>query len=196
VIEDSLTVDDVRVPVNELKLGELLLLVAEELQDDRFGGATKVNKVMFFAEFAHVRLTGRPITGAPYQKLPHGPAPRRLQPVRERLVREGAATVVTESVLGREQHRLRPLRAARRELFTETELGVIGDALALLRDRTGTEASRLSHEEAAWQLVEEGETIPFVAAYLAPDQTRSSPRIRERAAAIARKYALRAEPQG
>lgn len=80
ITEDSLLNDDIRVSVNELKLSELLLLLAEELADDRFGGATKANKVMFFAEYANMRLTGRPITGARYQKLKQGPAPRRLLP--------------------------------------------------------------------------------------------------------------------
>jgi antitoxin SocA-like protein len=190
-VEDSLRVDDVRTQPNEAKLAELLLLVAEELADDPFGGAVKVNKVLFFAEFAHMRMTGRPITGVPYQKLPYGPAPRRLPPVRDYLIRTGAATLEKESILGREQHRLRPSRPARREMFAETELQAVTDALALLKDRTATDVSALSHEELGWQLVEEGENIPFVTAYLDPDQTRMSKRIRERAQEIAEQYADR-----
>jgi hypothetical protein len=132
-VRDSLMRDDVSVRVDEDKLGELLLLVAEELEDDRFGGATKVNKVLFFAEFAHMRLTGRPITGAPYQKLERRPAPRRLRPVRDRLLTSGDASLDTETVLGFKQHRLRANRPARREVFSETELKAVQDAIALLR---------------------------------------------------------------
>jgi hypothetical protein len=129
-------------------LGELLLLVAEELRGDRFGGATKVNKVLFFAEFGHMRLTGQPITGSPYQKLAYGPTPRRLLPVRQHLLSSGAATLVTETVLGYQQCRLLPNRPARRDLFTETELQAVTDAIALLKDRTAADVSSLSHEEA------------------------------------------------
>lgn len=107
----SLRANDLPDPADEAKFAELLLLVAESLAADRFGGTTKVNKALFFAEFAHVRNTGRPITGARYQKLPHGPAPRRLLPVRAHLIETGAAALVEESVLGYEQHRLQPLRA-------------------------------------------------------------------------------------
>lgn len=188
---ESLAVDDVRVEPDEAKLGELLLLVAEDLADDLFAGAVKLNKVLFFAEFAHMRITGRPITGAPYQKLRHGPAPRRLIPVRERLVESGAATLEPEVVLGGTQHRLLPKRPARRDIFSETELQAVADAVATLRGRTGTEASDLSHEELGWQLVGEGENIPFVTAYLDPDQGRTSPVTRSRAARIAEEYAGR-----
>ena len=65
---------------DEAKFTELLLHVADRLRNDRAGGATKLNKVLYFADFAHVRRHGRPISGAEYQKLAHGPAPRPLRP--------------------------------------------------------------------------------------------------------------------
>lgn len=71
---------------DERKFTELLLYVASRLEADRAGGAVKLDKVLFFADFAHVRRHGVPITGADYQKLEHGPAARRLLPVRNSLV--------------------------------------------------------------------------------------------------------------
>ncbi len=84
---------------DERKFTELLLYVATRLQGDRSGGATKLNKILFFADFAHVRR-GAPITGAEYQKLEHGPAARRLRPVRDRLIANGDAELVDEEFLG------------------------------------------------------------------------------------------------
>lgn len=49
---------------DERKFTELLVHVPARLQSDRSGGATKLNKVADFADFAHVRRTGSPITGA------------------------------------------------------------------------------------------------------------------------------------
>ena len=190
-VADSLDVDDIGARPDEGKLAELLLVVAEELADDRFGGATKVNKVLFFAEFAHVRMTGRPITGAVFQKLRHGPAPRRLVPARERLLAQGDAVLEREVVLGREQHRLRPLRPAQRDLFSTSELQAVTDAVAWLSGRSGSEVSALSHEEPGWQLVGEGENIPFATAYLMTDQLSGSPRVKARAEQIAAAYARR-----
>ena len=67
---------------DEAKFAELLLYVARRLDGDPAGGAVKLNKVLFYAEFAHVRAHGQPISGAEYEKLENGPAPRRLLPVR------------------------------------------------------------------------------------------------------------------
>jgi len=161
IVAKSLGATDIDLQPDEGKLAELLLLVAEALKEDRFAGATKVNKVLFFAEFAHVRQTGRPITGVPYQKLVNGPAPRRLVPVRDRLIASGDAVLETEAVLGRTQHRLRALRKPDLSRFSGTELAAVRDALELLSGRTGNEASRLSHEEAGWRMVGEREDIPY-----------------------------------
>ena len=60
---------------DEAKFTEMLLYVADKLGDDRAGGATKLNKILYFAEFAHVRRHGRPISGADYFRLDQGPAP-------------------------------------------------------------------------------------------------------------------------
>src|SRR5687768_11986209 len=110
-----------RFPYDEAKFTEMVLYVAARLRDDRSGGATKLNKVLYFADFAHVRRHGRPISGADYQKLPQGPAPRRLKPVRQRLVDAGDATVETEDFLGYQLHRLVPGREADVSLFDEHE---------------------------------------------------------------------------
>lgn len=119
---------------NEGKFTELILFVAERLRSDLSGGATKLNKVLFFAEFIHVRRTGRPISGAEFQKLEHGPAPRRLKPIRELLVSAGEAEVVRELDLGYTMARLLPLRTADTSSFTESEIESVEEAL---RDSTG-----------------------------------------------------------
>ncbi|MFA5885459.1 MAG: Panacea domain-containing protein [Acidimicrobiia bacterium] len=140
---------------DEAKLTELVLLVADRLRDDRAGGATKLNKVLSFADFAHCRRTGHSITGAEYQKLPQGPAPRRLLPIRDRLLRGGGAEV-----------------------------------LADLAHLTAKHVSDLSHAEPGWLLVDDGETIPYEAALIAPYQHDPTSSIEKRGAAIALAYGL------
>ena len=49
---------------DESKFAEMLVLAAELLASDHRGGATKLNKLLYFADFAdfaHVRTHGRPI---------------------------------------------------------------------------------------------------------------------------------------
>lgn len=177
------------VTYSERKFTELLLYVAGRLAGDRAGGATKLNKVIFFTEFTHVRRHGSAISGCEFQKLEHGPAPRQLLPVRRRLVESGDAEIVTEDFLGREQHRLVPRREADMSVFSEDERQTIDDVLAQLAGLTGTQVSELSHEEPAWNLTEIGETIPYGAALLGAKQV-STPTSRRLSREVAERYGI------
>lgn len=169
---------------DERKFTELLVYVASHLRADRSGGATKLNKVLFFADFAHTRRFGTPITGAEYQKLEHGPAARRLRPVRDRLIENGEARLDDEEFLGYRQHRLVPRRDADLAVFSDDELATIDNVLADLDGLNARQISDLSHDEAGWRLVDFGDTIPYEAALVGARQvsTPTSQR-REREAA-------------
>lgn len=171
------------------KFAEMVLHVAGRLQDDRAGGATKLNEVLFLAEFTHLRRHHQVISGCEFQKLPHGPAPRQLLPVRQKLVDSGAAALVEEDFLGRPQYRLIPSRAADLDLFTDEERQTIEDVLDQLAGMTGALVSELSHQEPGWRLTEVGETIPFSTAFLDFPQVRTptSERLSE---AVAERYHL------
>lgn len=152
---------------DEDKLAELILYVADRIRDDPTGGATKINKILYFAEFAHIRSHGSPITGAVYQRLPRGPAPRRLPPVRQRLIESGAAELDVDTYFGYPLHRLLPKRPADVAKFSKSEIQAVDQVVDALRGKTAEEVSHLSHQEKAWQLVETYEDIPFSAAFLA-----------------------------
>lgn len=155
---------------DESKFTEMVLYVTAHLHDDRAGGATKLNKVLYFADFAHMRRTGRPITGAVYQRLPHGPAPRRLVPVRDGLIARGEAEVVVERYLGFTQRRLVPRRSADLSVFTDDERATIDNVLDDLQSLTAAQVSDLSHVEPGWRLTTPGEAIPYSAATVAMRQ--------------------------
>jgi hypothetical protein len=172
---------------NEAKFTELVVLAADRLRDDRAGGATKLNKVLFFIEFTHLRRHHALISGCTFQKLAHGPAPRQLLPVRTRLIEAGEAELTTEDFLGRPQHRLVPRRSARLELFDASELQTVDDVLEQLRDMNALQVSELSHEEPGWRLTELAETIPFSTAFLNFPQV-STPVSRRLAQSVAERY--------
>jgi hypothetical protein len=169
-------------PYDEERFAELLLHVAAATADDPRGGAVKVNKCLYFADFAAVRILGHPITGAEYQKLAWGPAPRRLLPVRNRLVASGDAKLEQRvDPFGYEHDQLVPLRAARTDVFEPDELVVANDVIDALQDLTAVQVSELSHHEAGWKLVDEGETIPYELAFVtSPDDVVLTPRMQER----------------
>src|SRR5205807_5890727 len=105
-------------------------------------GATKLNKCLYFADFAAVRRLGRPITGAAYQKLRFGPAPQRLAPVRDRLLRDRDARLDERvDALGYVHHELIPQREPRTDLFTADELRLVDEVIEALREMSAAEVS-------------------------------------------------------
>ena len=179
--------DPMDVAYVEDKFAELLLHVSSRLQGDRAGGATKLNKVLFFVEFTHLRRHHQVVSGCQFQKLPHGPAPHQLLPVRRRLIDSGAAELIEEDFLGRPQHRLVPKRAADLAWFTSEEMQTIEDVLDQLEGMTGTQVSELSHQEPGWRLTEIGETIPFSTAFLDFPQT-ATPTSERLSKSVAERY--------
>ncbi|MDP9401914.1 MAG: Panacea domain-containing protein [Actinomycetota bacterium] len=173
---------------SEEKFVEVLLYVAKRLEGDPSGGSLKINKAMFNADFGHMRAYGRPITGAEYQKLPHGPAPRRLLPVRKQLVRSGDAMVCEDSYLGKTLVRLVARRDPDLSRLEPSEKELLDQALAEMQGRTGTDVSEASHREPGWQMVDEGETIPYETAFLRPPVMTE--RIRNRILALAAEHGL------
>lgn len=167
---------------DEAKFTEMLMYVAQLLGDDERGGATKLNKALWYAEVRCMRRYGHPITTAEYQKLPWGPAPRRLVPVREALIENGEARTVQDG----DQERLIALRLPDLSLFEQEELRVIEDVVRWLRDMPAWKVSELSHGEPGWFLAEEGGTIIPEMAYLRPGVLL--PEVRERARQLAAKY--------
>lgn len=141
-----------KIEYDEAKFTELMVYVATRMANDASFGATKLNKVMFFADFWHYAQYGRPITGAEYQKLINGPAPRRLLPVQD--------------ALSYQQKRFVPLREPNLAIFTAQEIDFVDHVINILRDSTATRVSQLSHQLAAWQMAEVGGTIPYNAIFI------------------------------
>ena len=174
---------------DETKFTEMLLYVAGKLGDGRAGGATKLNKVLYFADFAHVRRHGRPISGAEYFRLDQGPAPRRLKPVRQRLLDNGDAALVVEDFLGYSLQRLVPRREPDLSCLTPLELQTIDDVLGDLANLTAKQVSDLSHEDPAWRHTDDMQTIPYELALVAKEQV-VTPAAAELAEATARRYGV------
>jgi uncharacterized phage-associated protein len=151
---------------DEAKLAELLLYVADALMEDPAGGATKVNKVLYYAETAHVRAHGVPITGGPYRKLPNGPAPTFLVQIRNRLIANDEAELRHDEYFGYALDRLVPLRAIDRDLFTLSERHTTDQVVKAFWGMTAQQLSDRSHKERPYILAKDDEDIPLYTAFL------------------------------
>lgn len=165
---------------DEERFAEVVLYVAKRLEADPAGGATKLNKILYFADFAHQRGHARPITSAEYQRLEWGPAPRRIVAVRDKLVERGDAALRVDTYFGHRQDRIVPLREPEVSSLGAEELETLDQVIQVLWGKTATELSQCSHEDMAWQLVGTGQTIPYEFAYALPSRLTSRLRARLR----------------
>jgi uncharacterized phage-associated protein len=148
------------------KFKELILYVAQESEFDPSFGAAKLNKILFFSDFLHYREHGTSITGETYFKLEHGPAPRAMVPAIRELEAEGACLLIERTHHGYVRKRLLVKREANLDLFTAKEIAHVGSILRLLRDRSASEVSDLSHHFIGWKTARTQEDIPYETVFL------------------------------
>ena len=145
-----------------------MLYVAKRSQFDPNFGGTKLNKILFYADFCAFGRYGKPITGAEYIKQEFGPTPKRLIPVRKQLESRKEAAVQRVAILGMEQQRLVALRDPDLSLFTGPEIALVDEVLEFLRGKTAKEVSELSHNR-AWRVARPGQSIPYETVFLSDD---------------------------
>jgi len=151
---------------DDVKLGELMLYVAQRSKDDPFFGATKLNKILYHADFGAYRRWLRPITGHAYFRLKEGPAPQVLVKVRARLLEDEAASLKNVEVFGHKQKRLEANRPANQSLFTNEELALVEDVIQSMQGMTAAQVSAASHQLPGWRAAKDREVIPYETAFL------------------------------
>lgn len=152
--------------VNAQKLKELMLYVAKRSEDDPRFGAIKLNKILFYADFAAYRELGKSITEANYYNLEEGPVPKALFHLRDELLDRGEARLVKEVSFGHEQVRLIANREPSMDLFDPAEIAIVDRVIKMLWPLNNTEASRKSHREFGWKLTNRDELIPYTTAWI------------------------------
>lgn len=154
---------------DEEKFAELVVYIAQKSEGDPRFGAVKLNKILYFSDFAAYRLYGRPITGSQYQHLPEGPAPTALLPIRQKLLNKKRIKIVQAQYYAGVQHRINALRPADETIFSPEELMVVDEVVKWLWNYSGREVSDLSHKEPGWLLTDEGQIIPYRTAWLSSE---------------------------
>jgi len=126
-------------------------------------GATKLNKVLWFADARHYVMHGKPITGASYSRERHGPVPHRIAEVRDELQEAGLISVWKEPYFGAEITRFTTDSPPDISMFTADELSVADWWIKHIADEhTARSISELSHNY-TWEVAGVGENIPLYA---------------------------------
>ncbi len=145
------------------KLDALVHYVCAKCADPEKLGATKLNKILWFADvFAFARY-GQSVTGATYIKRQFGPVPLRINAARSRL-RDRGAIVERQVMVGSfMQTQLISMLSPNISIFSSEEVSLIDDVIhSVVNDHTAKSISDLSHN-LVWESAAIGEQIPIAA---------------------------------
>ena len=107
--------------LNKTKALETLLFVCNRLE---VADKHKVSKILYHADKAHLENYGRMITGDKYVKMPHGPVPSWIYDV----IKENEKNPQVIQVDG---YNLKPLREAKKEELSESDIACLTDSIKL-----------------------------------------------------------------
>lgn len=146
---------------SEDKFRELVLFIAQKSEGDVQFGATKLNKLLFYADFLAYQAFGRAITSHRYQRLDKGPAPRALVPILARMESDGEIARVERQHYGKTQKRVIALREANLDLLSSKEVDLVSQLIREFWGKSAKAMSDLSHRFRGWKLAKDGEDIPY-----------------------------------
>jgi uncharacterized phage-associated protein len=112
---------------------------------------TKLNKLLFYADFMMYQRTGRSITGIKYRAIPYGPVPAEYEKLFLRLQDQEKINIVE---VGFENGNYGELIKSNQKVqidgFSQTEMMVLEDVLNRFEGLTTKQIVDISHHESAW----------------------------------------------
>lgn len=143
------------------KLAEVMLYIAKKCEEDKSFGLTKLNKILFLADFVAYGVYGVPLTDTQYRHAPQGPVAEDYQSALTELRGSGRGTIRETVFFGFPQKRLVAHDEPDLSWLTPEQRELLDRALRYCDDKNGSELSELSHRMLPWLYTREGERIPF-----------------------------------
>lgn len=134
-------------------------------------GATKLNKVLWFADLEAYRLTGNTITGAgSYQKRQFGPVPKGIMETLSELQSQSKISSSTENYYGFAKNMFMSLERPDISQLTAQEIAIVDMiADAICKDHTAKSISEESHD-VLWEETSLGGDLPVGASAMMPGE--------------------------
>jgi len=132
------------------KFSEMVVFFTERLQPWK----TKLNKLLFYADFTMSKQSGFSVSGAQYRAIPMGPVPNNFNGIFEYLAGNDVVDIqYTTFPDGGTGEQFTPIaeRKFNAELFTEHELAVLDNIADRFKNTPTGEIIEISHKEKAWQ---------------------------------------------
>ena len=127
-------------------------------------GATKLNKILWFAE-RDCYLRGEPLSQVPFIKLQLGPVPSGMENYLDELQSDGILKIRDTEWRGKPKREFISLVDPNLEGFSRSQISLINLAIqSICLGQTAKSISDISHDE-VWELARIGEEIPYYAAF-------------------------------
>ncbi len=114
---------------------------------------TKMNKLLFYADFSFFKYFGNSISGIKYKAIPYGPVPNMYETIFENLAITDTIDIIfepkengsrKEKLVGRSDRPFNP------DLFNPNELSCLEKVVLRFKDVSPREIVEISHYEPAW----------------------------------------------
>ncbi|MCF8226910.1 MAG: DUF4065 domain-containing protein [Bacteroidales bacterium] len=131
------------------KFSEMVVFFTEKLEPWK----TKLNKLLFYADFMMHKQSGFSMSGVQYRAIPMGPVPNNFNSIFEYLVNKEALDInytnFTDGGTG-EQFKPNPNKTFNKELFNKNELEILALVVERFINTSTNEIIEISHKEKAW----------------------------------------------
>lgn len=122
---------------------------------------TKLNKLLFYADFKHFKEYAVSLTGARYIHLPYGPVPNNYEFYFAELIREGSLRV-EEVVMGQYiGEQFVTIHAPDLNIFTDSEIKVLSEVKDFFKNHTSSQVKDFSHRERGYAETADGDVISY-----------------------------------
>jgi transcriptional regulator with XRE-family HTH domain/uncharacterized phage-associated protein len=131
------------------KFSEMVVFFVERLEPWK----TKLNKLLFYADFMMHKQSGFSISGVQYRAIPMGPVPNNFNSIFEYLFNHNELEICyVQFADGGVGEQFRPCKSNsfNKELFTDDEIKVLELVVDRFKDTTTKEIIEISHKEKAW----------------------------------------------
>ena len=131
------------------KTKSVILFFAEHLKPFK----TKLNKLLFYSDFAFFRQYAQSMTGLKYKAIPYGPVPNNYDILFGLLAEQGVIDIDYSMTQYGEVERIILSTNYRfdKSLFSAEELEILHYISDKFKDTTASDIAELSHREPAWQ---------------------------------------------
>ncbi len=113
---------------------------------------TKINKLLWYADFLCYKATSQSITGSAYVAAPYGPVPEHYELLLEEITRKGLIRPPEQEFpSGSSGEVIEPCREPNMGLFNDAEQACMDKVAREFRSSTASETRRRSHKEDAYK---------------------------------------------